>query len=296
MKALSTLTLSPVLFIIAALLCAALSLANLKTLPKALPPEVERKREIAYIPSGKGLELISFGYRNAVADILWLNTLSYFGKHFASDKNYDWLSHMCGLITRLNPKVFDPYYFCATMLGWEVNEPQKAIDILTSATEAHPDDWFFFYQRGFYRLYFLKDGEGAIKDFTEASHRPNAHPVAARLAAKKISDLDNPDTAIRFLLDTIRRTSDPDQRTAFEERLKELYYERDLQAIEQGIRYFEANAGHAASSLEELIKSGIYTGPVTDPFGGSYGISPDGSKAISSSGKKRVSLYGAKIK
>jgi hypothetical protein len=184
--------------------------------------------ETLYLPSGRGLKFMSFGYRNAVAGLFWLDTVSYFGRHYATDQEYRWLGHRCDLVTMLNPQVYDPYYFCSTMLAWETNQPQLAVMLLSKGMAAHPNDWFFPYLRGFYYMYFLKQTEAAKGDFVTASTKPNAHPIAARLAAKKISELDDPETAISFLRGMIQSSRDEFQRSELQSKLQELLKQREI--------------------------------------------------------------------
>ena len=84
------------------------------------------EQEVLYLPSGKGLEFISFGYKNFFSDILWFKTISYFGKHFGDDKNYKWLGHMCNLVTDLNPNALHVFRFCSNMLSWESEKPKES--------------------------------------------------------------------------------------------------------------------------------------------------------------------------
>ena len=178
--------------------------------------------ETLYLPSGKGLTFMSFGYRNALSGLLWLDTVSYFGKHYASDKRYEWLAHRCKLVTSLNPRVYDPYYFCSTMLAWEANQPKLAVAVLTDAISVHSDDWFFPYLRGFYELHFLKDGVSAQQDFLASSKKPGANPIAARLAAKELSDLESPATAVAFLKGMIQNSHDDLERSMLTDKLSTL--------------------------------------------------------------------------
>lgn len=59
--------------------------------------------ELLYFPKGDKLSLVSLGFDNAVSNVLWFNTVSYFGKHYREDQRYHWLSHMCNVITDLDP-------------------------------------------------------------------------------------------------------------------------------------------------------------------------------------------------
>ena len=178
--------------------------------------------ESLYMPNGTALNLISFGYHNALSQLLWFDTISYFGKHFRQDQNYRWLKHMCTLVTTLNPKNQDPFIFCAAMLAWEAKDVEGSNLLLTEAIRAHPDSWYLLYLRGFNHTYFLKDQQNALSDFVAASKIPGHHPLVTRLAAKKIAELDTPETAIEFLEDALTRTSDQNARKALLSRLSSL--------------------------------------------------------------------------
>lgn len=195
--------------------------------------------EVLYLPSGRGLHFMSFGYQNALSGMIWLNTVSYFGKHYASDQQYEWLDHMCNLVTMLNPRVYEPYYFCSTMLAWETHQAGRAVAILSKGKAAHPQDWFLPYLRGFYQLYFLKDPEAAKKDFVYASQQPDAHPLTIRLAAKTISQLEDPETAISFLKTMIRNSTDELQRAPLQRKLDELLSKRLIQSSQQSSSTFK---------------------------------------------------------
>ena len=242
-------------------------------------------REPLYLPSGNALELISFGYRNALSNYLWMQAVSYFGQHYRSDKQYRWFAHQCDLVTRLNPKSFEPFYMCSSLLAWEANDPRAAITVLNRAVESHPDTWLFFYFRGFYRMYFEGDHRGAKQDFIAASQKPDANPIAARLASKSMAELQSPEGAIDFLRSTIASTKDPTSRAALERRLAELIYERDLDAIDAAL----ALGPSTSLTLADLQRLGLYRGPVRDPFGGTYEVRE--GRAASTSNRKRISQY-----
>ena len=174
------------------------------------------------MPSGSGLELISFGYKNVLSHTLWFNTISYFGKHYKSDRNYEWLSHMCNLTTRLNPKMPHVYEFCSLMLAWEARDPQQSIKILDKAIEAYPLEWKFPYLRGMTYLIFLEDADAAKDDFVRSAKLPGAHRVIVKLAAKQISLRENNHTAIEFLEDMIKNSEQEWERGALIDRLEEL--------------------------------------------------------------------------
>ena len=75
--------------------------------------------EVLYLPNKEAVEVVSFGYKHFAADLIWFNTINYFGKHYREDKKFTWLKHMCDLTTNLNPNAKHFYEFCGLMLSWD---------------------------------------------------------------------------------------------------------------------------------------------------------------------------------
>lgn len=249
-----------------------------------------QQEEVLYLPSGEGLRLLSFGYHNLLSNLLWFNTVSYFGKHFKSDRNYKWLNHMCNLVVNLNPEAHHVFDFCSVMLAWEAKAPKKSIAILSKAIKHHPNYWKYPYLRGFINLFFLKNEEEARADMVRAAELPDAHLLVKRLAAKKLA-VDDPDTAISFLSDMLKTANDPSQRKALEERLREARYESDIRKLEQALKLYIAKTGKEATSLNDLVEAGIIGKALSDPFGGSYFLDKESGNIQSTSGRKRLRIY-----
>jgi tetratricopeptide (TPR) repeat protein len=279
---------SVLIILFSSLVCRA-SFDKLRQLTPASINDESQSREVLYLPSGEALELVSFGYRNVLADLLWFNTVNYFGKHYSSDQNYRWLFHMCDLVTTLDPQATHVYEFASIMLGWEMNLPDQAIKILDKAIKHQPNYWRHHYLRGFTYMFFKSDTAQAHRDFVTASKLPDAHYIAARLAAKNLAAGEDPEEAIRFLQETITVTKDPHAKDALTHRLNEARYELDMRRLEQARDIFKQSAGRDPATLEELVSAGIIAGLPPDPFGGKYFI--EGSEIKSTSGQKRLKRY-----
>ena len=181
----------------------------------------DHEQEVLYLPNGQGLRLLSFGYTNFLADILWFKAISYFGKHYRSDGRYQWLAHICDLVTELDPHVFQTYSFCSIMLSWEAGRADQSVKLLTRGSQVFPDRWEIFYLLGFTKMYFLQDPAGAHKDFAEAARIPAAPIFLASLASKNLINLDRPQDAIDFLSTLIEHTQDPTERAVLMQRLSQ---------------------------------------------------------------------------
>jgi hypothetical protein len=265
------------------------ALERLQTLSPKISEKDLQAREALYLPSGKGLKLISFGFTNVLSDVLWFNTINYFGKHHRSDQNYRWLAHICNLVVDLNPRARHVYDFCGTMLAWEANLPEESVKLLTKAILHTPNDWNLYYQRGFVNLFFLKNSEQAQSDFLQAAALPDAHALVKRLAAKKLAESDNAQAAVEFLTDMLQREKDPAGRAALGSRLREAHFELDFQTLEQARSIYRGKAGKDPKSLQDLVSAGILRSDFKDPFGGVYEIDPETQEIVSSSKHKRIS-------
>ena len=231
--------------------------------------------ELLYFPKGDKLSLVSLGFDNAAANILWFNTVSYFGKHYREDKRYHWLSHMCNVITDLDPLHREIYEFCGFLIAWEAKDSDAAQKILTKGIN-NTDYWRFYYIRGMNKIMLKEDEVGAQEDFVTASRYPDAPLFVRRLAAKKIANLQDPQNAINFLQEMIRNSEDPSQRKALEEHLKKAIHEYNIFQIEELVaRYIEKN-GSAPQEFKMLFKMNPILSSLKDPFGVSYYLSDEG--------------------
>ena len=257
------------------------------------PPE----SEALYLPRGSGLKLLSFGYQNFIADILWFNTINYFGKHYKTDHDYRWLGHMCNLVTSLDPGALHVYKFGATMLTWEVGEPEQSVALLDKAIEAHPGDWHLYFLRGFTYLHFLGRQADAVRDFKVASTLPDAPVLLTRISAKLSLDPNNPQNTIKFLRQMIEQAKDANARKALEERLRETIHEVNIRTLQRAITLFKSHLQRPPKKLEELIQSGIVSKIDPDPFGGRYYIDETSGELASTSKRSGfINRWRSKVK
>jgi tetratricopeptide (TPR) repeat protein len=272
-----------------------LSASRLESAHARHSQDEQQLAESLYLPQAGAVAAASFGYKNALAHLLWFKTISYFGKEYRGSKNYRWLSHMCELVVGLSPRSEHVYRFCGTMLAWEGNQPELSIRILDKAVNQFPENWYFLYLRGFTFIYFLQNEERGNADIIAAAQKPGAHPIVMRLAAKKLSASHSPEAAISFLQGAIRMTEDRAARSALQSRLTEAYYELGFELIERAIQKFRASEGILPRSLEELEGKGLIPQELSrehykDPFGGRYQLDPLTGTVTSSSGKPRNSV------
>lgn len=211
-----------IVLIFLSFLGAGLARAGLSRYPIPGRHDPEQAREMLFIPSPALARAVSLGYRNAVADLLWFKTIAYFGSHIEGDRNVSRLDTLCSSIMALNPHAQHVAVFCAQMLAWELNQPERAHHFLTIAIHNQPNDWMLYYLRGFFSLHFSKNTRAAADDLGKAASYPDCHPVVKRLAAKHIAALEGPQSAIAFIDILIDTETDTQTRKTLQKRRQEL--------------------------------------------------------------------------
>ena len=242
------------------------------------------ENEVLLLPNGKALEALSFDYKTILANILWFNTISYFGKHYKGDQNYKWLAHMCKLVTDLDQKAEHAFEFCSLMLSWEVEDSKSAQELLEKAISHNSDKWRFYYLKGINELLFLKEPEKAKLSFESGAKIPNSPIFMTRLATKAMSGVDNPESAISFLKSMIARSKDPSEVSALKKHLKSTIHAYNLDRLEAKVK--ELKKIHNTIILKELIPNLDHD--FVDPYGGSYYFDNETQMVKSTSGVLRA--------
>jgi len=240
--------------------------------------------ELVYLPPPAFLKTVSFGYRRALADVLWFRAISYFGKHYRSDRVYTWLAHMCDVVTDLDPRAEHVYRFGGVILPWEADRIDDGIALLEKGTRNIPDSWRLHYMLGF-SYYFFKNDLAAAGHALETGMRlPGAPEFVSRLTATIMAADRGPDAAAAFLAEVERTAPSEEMRGAIRQRIQELGLVHSIDQIENGLRTFRERTGHLPAALEELVTTGILSAIPPDPFGGHYVFDPHSGEVQSSIG------------
>ena len=243
-----------------------------------------------YLPVGKYAKLISFGYNNVLADILWMKTLAYTGEHIVSDRNFRYLVSLLDAITDLDPYFYYPYRFAGTILPWEVHDTKNALRLLRKGIRYLPDNWHLWFLTGFIYLYFLNDYKRAAYYMAEAAKKPGRPLFIVSLASKLLARENDADTAINILREVYKNTRNETVKKKILRKIKMIIAEKNFRILEEAIKRYHEKFGKYPSSLEELTKSGILKEIPREPFGGKYYITPDG-KVKSTKYNQRIKIY-----
>ncbi len=249
-----------------------------------------------YLPEARYVKLVSFGFNYFASDVLWFQTINYFGKHYEGDKDYRWLYHMCDLVTELDGKKKYAYEFCGTLLSWEAKDAESSNRILSKAIEQLPEEWRYQYLRGFNHWYFLENRELAKEDLQRAAKLPGAPPFVASIASRLIGDKDSLDTAIMFLKDLIDNTNDEHAKKSLKNKLKRAKLSKYLNYLQEKVDQFEMKYQRKLTDLNELVSSGFIEEIPKEPFKGSFLLDEETHRVVTSSGRKGLDFKGLTAK
>ncbi len=173
------------------------------------------------------------GYEQLIADIYWLSFISYEGSGAQRSqdkysKSYDYLN----LITSLDPKFLQAYWFTAFSIGDEQRRPDLADQILQRGIKENPDNWSIPYIAGINAYLYWHDEAKAAKYYRMAARFPEAPRWLAGQAKILESGIPSIVKKIRTW-DAIYRSNEPEK---VRNRAKE-------QLIALWLAVFNSNAG-----------------------------------------------------
>ena len=190
--------------------------------------EIDRTRgawvvqeELLYLPSGNMLKVVSLGFDEAMADILYIKMIDYFATHLMTDRTYTWLYHTADLVTTLDPYFRFPYIFAGLVLNLEGHQFENARKLLTKGMTVFPDDWYFPFVLGL--NYFF----GSADFMTAAQHLERAYTLGGpkylhSFAAKLREKGKTRETALEFLYFLYNRFYDENMKKIIMDRITEL--------------------------------------------------------------------------
>lgn len=197
----------------------------------------QKGEDVVYLPvSTSVVKLFTPADLNFLADMIWMRTTYYFGKHALTDRQYPYMLHLLDMITDLSPRWEIPYLFGAVIIpmesealpvgsvGGSVDEyvmyknlahNQQALSnvvyIIDKGLTHHPDTWELWFFKGYYLWKSKGEIDKASEAFYKASICPNAPRYLANLSATIATRAGKRELAIRFLQEALKTIQDPEQ-------------------------------------------------------------------------------------
>ena len=130
---------------------------------------VARAEQLAYLPKGDYLKLAVLGYRQVVADLIWLQAVQHIGAKRDTQTGYTWTYHAVDVLTDLDPTFVPPYQATGLFLGVLVGRQDEGLAILSKGIRHNPANWQLPFLAGYISYYERCDASAAGENFWTAS-------------------------------------------------------------------------------------------------------------------------------
>ncbi len=218
----------------------------------------------------------AFGFRDVLADVVWLEAVQVMGDLKMTPMDYDRLYELLNVETNFDPKFDIPYLLGGLVLGESPDHAQKALKVFERGKGQHPSDWRFPFYIGYINYFSLGETESAGKAMAEAARLPGSPAYLPGLASRMLSEAREPGAALALLVTILRQESDPARRAVLERRIREVTVERDLQALEKAVESYREKMGTVPRALSDLVRAGLLPSIPEEPSGGRYLMEPGG--------------------
>jgi len=237
---------------------------------------VDGSSELLFLPSPASFDLVTMGYDEPVADLLWIRAVLLFGEHQGTDPSPawgEWLQGMLEAIAVLDPSWRTPYQYGGTMLR-SMGNIEGSDAIFELGMEALPDDAYFPFAIGMNHYLHREDARAAVEWIEIAASKPNAPNWYRVAAAGLLAKQDMIPVAIRFLEEQRETTTDPAILEMIDGRITRLHHKRWVQTFESSRGRYQQKFGTDIQVPEDIARLGTPLPP--DPLGGAWVLAADG--------------------
>ena len=162
--------------------------------------ETDKKLErLIYLPDAEYLKIASLGYRELLADLLWIQSIQVMGEKKVSESSGRWLYRALDIITTLDPKFVRAYEAGGLALTTLVVLPEESNQLMMKGMQHNPTEWKLPFLIGINYYYELYDDAKAAEYMSQASRLPGAPSSLATLAANLYVSGHSPQQAVDLL-------------------------------------------------------------------------------------------------
>jgi tetratricopeptide (TPR) repeat protein len=238
---------------------------------------------LLYLPSGRYLKVMTFGYDALAADLIYIWSIQYYSNYQILDR-YDYLDQIYRrVIAELDPHFLDPYLVGSMIMSVEANRDDLALRLLDAGAQSNPREWIIPFQAGFLCFYKLHDYARARDYFEKAEAIPGAPAPVRRLHAEMFNRLGDKRSALRYWVE-IHDTADSDYvRQVSWLHVHDLSIEVTLEDLNALVARYRQQEGANPKNLEVLVRSGMLAAIPLDPDGRPCALDPATGEARSAS-------------
>jgi len=240
--------------------------------------EIRRESMPGYVLPPEVSRVMAVGNKGLLADFLFLKTMTFFGERFQtgevpSEADWSYLIQSLDTVTDLDPYFLDPYVFCEGVLVWWGGKIDVANRLLEKGISKRTWEWRLPFYAGFNSFYFQQDYTQGSAYVMAAAEIPGSPDFLKTLAARLAYYGKKTKTAVLFLQQMLLETNNPQVRKTLEKRLLAL---EGASSIEEAREKYFKDFGHYPEHLIDLVGGGYLEELPQEPYGGRWGVLPNG--------------------
>jgi len=225
------------------------------------------------LPSGKTLRILSFGFTNFIADLIYLWAIQFYSSTQLNNR-YDYIESIFNTITDMTPDYREVYTIGSLIMVYEKNDIAMALRLLDKGSANLPQEWIFDLDAGYYCYKYLKNYSQAESYYGRAAQKPDAPNFIKRNQAHMVYLRDDPEVSFRMWLDIYQNARDTMERDSAFNHLYQIKSEIDRRLLGERIRVFRDRYGRLPRNLAELVQRGLLDKIPVDFGGGEYRYDP----------------------
>lgn len=235
------------------------------------------KNVFVALPSGKTLEIVSFGFKDMTADMLFIWAIQFYSSYNLNNR-FDYLENIFNTITDLAPYYKEPYIVGSWIMALENKDIEMAIRLLEKGSRNMSNEWIFDYEASFYAYRNLKDYDRAVKYLQNAAKRPGAPNLIKRKEAHLIYMKDDLSHAYAMWVEIYNNAKTQLDKDAAFKHLYQIKFEMDKKVLENSLDQFKKKYSRYPADLTQLIRSGMLKTIPLDFTGQNYIYDPKTGK------------------
>lgn len=223
------------------------------------------------------LRVMSFQFKEAAADVSFLNALVFLGgtgpqpdTNRYLPEQYEWVYNTLKNSVTLDPYFLDPYYLMNSALIWDRYKLKELNGLIAKGADTRNWDALLAFFAGFNYYYFLDDNDKSFSYLKEASKRSGGNPFYDSLAARVAYKANKTELAIMYLEQQIHQADLEGLKNQIISLQRRLDLLKGIHQIELAVESYRKLFGKLPSDVNELVKLGTLASLPKEPNGGSY--------------------------
>lgn len=250
-------------------LAAGLAAASMHRLVEAARTQWPAEADVLYVPPPSTLAPMSLGYREAIADLIWIRALVFAGKHLG-DADVRAVKRYADAITGLAPRFQRAYKWGAITVIYGGNAAvtremvDTAADIYRRGLEQFPESHELLYPFGMLLMtqvgstpgYSDEERRRLAREGADAIRRAaafGADPLVRRYAATLVTDYASDQLAVQFLQTQLAAATEDAHRRLLRKKLGELTGVEEVAAVERIREEFFGELGEQRPYLTDTV-------------------------------------------